>query len=279
MSLTRWFVGVLYVPVQTELNVIAKAGQLWNVPTAAQLPWFGTLLWSTQGLAAAVLVARFAYEAFLLSSLRAGGESGSFSGLLRRTGAAAVAIPLGPVLAAKAVELGNGLGQLIVSTPLAPPISTLVTTGGIPSQATTVAFWTVLMAIPTLILMILVFIQAAVRSIEFLIIVLAAPLMGLGFLSGGGTADIWWREVFVIACTEAVQLTGLYIGVAAMVTPTQFGSGAGFLTPFAALAALWVAFRAPHLLREFTYHSGLGGAAGSLAQTGATAALMRVLPF
>ena len=277
-NIVRWLVGILYAPVQNELQVIANAGRLWNIPTAAQLPWFGNLLWATRALAATVLVTRFAYEAFLLSSLRAGGETGSYSGLLRRTGAAAVAILAGPILATWAVTLGNALGQMIASNPLVPPLASLGIAHSL-GAAGAAAFFGVLLLIPDLILMILIFIQAAIRSIEFLIIVLAAPLMGLGFMSGGGTADIWWREVFVIACSQAIQLTGLYIGVASLVSPALFGPGVGSLTPFLAVAAMWVAFRAPHLLREFTYHSGVGGAAGNLAQSAGTMAVMRLLPF
>lgn|GEM_PF-4238172 len=57
------------------------------------------------------------------------------------------------------------------------------------------------------------FIQAVVRTIEMTLAAILAPVMALGFLSGGGTtAAVWFREVVVLSASQAVRLLLLYRG-------------------------------------------------------------------
>jgi hypothetical protein len=142
--------------------------------------------------------------------------------------------------------------------------------------------WLLFLFIPGVLLVILCFPQAMVRTIEITLMAIVGPLVALDFLSGNGTADVWWRELLVVAGGQSVQLLLLYMAGALLVAPVPTARPGFDLGPFRFLATLWVALRTPHILRQFAYHTGAGKTTATVgrmvAQEGVSRLLAR-LPF
>ena len=87
---------------------------------------------------------------------------------------------------------------------------------------------------------------------------------------------MWWRELLVIASAQGVQLTLLYLAASLLVAPAP-GLAAMGLAPWLFVGACWVAWRTPHILRQYAYHTGAGSAAGGVGNMAANAGVRMVL--
>ncbi len=257
-------------PLSGLLPVLAAAGALRDLTGE---PWARNLIAGAQALAGAVLAARTAWEALQLATLRAEGAPADPGALLKRFVAAAAAIVAGPALAVRAMDAGNLLSAAVARAGFGAGLPGLPgDLGALAAQVSADALWVPLLLLGGLVLLLLCFLQAMVRTVEMTLAAILAPVMALGFLSGGGTADVWLREVVVLSAAQAVQLLLLDLGAALLAAPSLPGSPAGPLGPFLFVACCWVAWRSPHLLRQFAYRSGAASAAG-----GAAAVAVRVL--
>lgn len=277
----RFFISILLAPLNQMLQFFATSGELHNLLNA---PWAQNLIAGTQGIAFAILATRTAWEAFQLATLRAEGAPTDPGGLLKRVVLTAAAIAGGPWVAKEALLLGNDLAQGIASAGFGVGLDQLSTSiGTMFSMATGALFWEVFIVAFGAVLIILCFIQSMVRTIEITLIAIVSPVMALGFMSGGGTADVWWRETLVVCTSQAVQILLLYVAAVQLVTPVSPGAPGFALGPFLFLGALWVAWRTPHILRQYAYHTGASAAAGNVAGTVAgqvgARMLMAKLPF
>lgn len=136
-------------------------------------------------------------------------------------------------------------------------------------------------------LLIVVCFQVAIRGAELVVYYLAAPLVALGQLSpSGGTWSAWWQNLVVLSLSQAVQMLcfmGLMGTTQLLTSPVDTRWIATMLhqmpisAPVAMVAAVamavvntilalllmvgWmvVAIRGPHLLKQWSYHSGVGG--------------------
>jgi hypothetical protein len=266
-------IHTLLAPLDGVLSAFAAAGALHNLTTA---PWAANLIAGSQAVAGAVLAVRTAWEALMLATARTEGAPTDPGALLKRVVVAAAAIAAGPWLATQAMVAGNLLADAVAHAGLGTGLGTLP--GNLWTLAATLQadrLWVPLLLLGGVVIVILCFIQSIVRTLEMTLAAILAPLMALGFLSGGGTADVWFREVVVLAASQAVQLLLLYVAAALLVAPA--GPGGLLLGPFYFLGACWVAWRSPQLLRQFAYHTGAGSAAGSVAGSATTAAVTRLL--
>ena len=257
---------ILLQPLDAVLAVFTAAGELHNLTGE---PWVRNMIAGSQALAGAVLAARTGWEAFQLATLRTEGTPTDPGALLKRVVVTALAIVAGPPLAVQALDAGNLLAQAVSGAGLGPGLPAL---GGnlqaLAAQVTATELWEPLLVLGGIVLVLLCFLQAMVRTIEMTLAAILAPVMALGFLSGGGTADIWLREVIVLATSQAVELLLLDLAAALLVAPSVPGGPSGLLDPFLFLAACWVAWRTPRLLRQYGYQTA-GQAAGGAAMTAA----------
>jgi hypothetical protein len=121
--------------------------------------------------------------------------------------------------------------------------------------------------------LIIVTIQMAIRGAELIFFVVAAPVVALGQMNAdGGIWGSWWRSLVVMALSQAVQWLGIKAVVGAMQIVTQptsnpmlntalAATSPGALSCLALLLALGAAIatiRGPHLLREWSYRTGVG---------------------
>lgn len=279
-AVLTWLVSAMLAPLDWLLSVFSSAGALRDL---TYLPWAQNLIAGAQGIAMALLALRVAWEALLMASLRAEGSPTDPGALLKRSVMTAAAIFGGPWLARQMIFVGNTLAAAVAHAGLGVgleqlDLSSLFAYASNPSNF----IWLLLLAVPGVLLLILVFFQGLIRTIEITLAAIIAPLAALGYLSGGGMADVWWREVMVISTSQAVQMLMLYMGAALLVAPTPWNSVQANLGPFLFVAALWVAFRTPQILRNYAYNTGvssIAGGASHIAGYVALSRLMRKLPF
>lgn len=155
-------------------------------------------------------------------------------------------------------------------------------------QAVIGAIFGVILAIcGGVILLVVAAIQMAIRAAELVVYVVAAPLVALGQMNpDGGTWSGWWSNLVILSLSQAVTILcfkgfvgtmewitsptmpkGLQIVLAAMSAGGGLGPAAGIWIGYKVLLAAvlmigWmvVAIRGPHLLKQWAYHSGVGGA-------------------
>lgn len=278
-AILSFLIRVVLAPLNAMLVAFATAGELHDL---FGYPGVSNLIAGAQGIAAAILAVRVAWDAFQLATLRAEGAPTDPGGLAKRTVMTAAAIAGGPWVAEQALYVGNDLAQVVAHAGLGGGLTQL--SGHLGALLQTLQASTMYMPILLLVgvvIVILCFLQAVVRTIEITLAAIVSPLMALGFMSGGGTADVWWRELLVIASAQGVQLTLLYLAASLLVAPAPGLASMG-LAPWLFLGACWVAWRTPHILRQYAYHTGAGsaaGAAGNMAANAGARVLLSKLPF
>lgn len=274
-SVLTWLVSAMLAPLNWLLSLFSSAGALRDL---TYQPWIQNLIAGTQGIAMALLALRLAWEALQLATLRAEGAPTDPGTLLKRTVMAAAAIFGGPWIARQMIYVGNTLAAAVANAGLGVgldqmDLSSLLLYAGDSGNY----IWMLLLTVPAALLLILVFFQGLVRTVEITLAAIISPLAALGYLSGGGMADVWWREVMIISTSQAVQMLLLYMGTALLLTPAEWYSTHVELGPFLFVATMWVAFRTPQILRNYAYNSGVSSIAGGVGHTASYVALSRLM--
>ncbi|MCL6559157.1 MAG: hypothetical protein K6U74_10245 [Firmicutes bacterium] len=265
------------------LNLIQKFLTLFASISAPMdityLPFISQLISYCQTIAVSILVLRLTWEAFQIMSLRAEGAPTDPGGLLKRTVYSVVAIFAGPYIVSKVIVFANYLALAVVNSGFGfnPSSMDFATTledalavggflaGGAAAIAAASLFGGIVIAV-ILGLIFLVCLQALARTVEMTLIAIVSPFMSLGIMGGGGTFDVWWREIFVVSMAHPVQMLLLYLSVAFLVAPGMTSTDLAWIRPFYFLACLWVTFKTPQIVRNYAYSTGLRSAIGSAGQ-------------
>lgn len=257
-KILKWLTGLILGPMNWLYTQYVQSGGLIDFMGT---PWASGIVAGAQGIAGGLLALRVTWEAYEIAALRAEGAPTDPGGLLKRSMAAAAGIFAGPWLTTQFIQAGNDLALWIGSAGLLP--SGGADYGAILEAALTGmgAFWIFVGTLVALLMLILVGVQAAARSVEMLIAGVVSPFMALGYVSGGGTADAWLREVIILAVSQAVQVLTVHLAFTALALPANLGLGAASVLFF--LAAMWVAYRTPHVLRHYAYSTGTRGVAAA----------------
>lgn len=244
------------------------------------LPFISQLISYCQTIAVSILVLRLTWEAFQIMSLRAEGAPTDPGGLLKRAVYSVVAIFAGPYIVSRVIVFANYLALAVVNSGFgfnpssmdfattleeALAVGGFLTAGGAAAIAAAGLFGGIVIAV-ILGLMFLVCLQALARTVEMTLIAIVAPFMSLGIMGGGGTFDVWWREIFVVSMAHPVQMLLLYLSVAFLVAPGMTSTDLAWIRPFYFLACLWVTFKTPQIVRNYAYSTGIRSAIGSAGQ-------------
>jgi len=308
-----WFLGGLLNSVAyVSWKLMALAAY------EAQQPWVQSLRAVMLALTWSLLGLRVAYEALTRYILWAEGTADPdgtvFAKNLLRTVIWAAA---GGGLATSVFVFGLKLGVAVVAAPLDQGVTIYhhlaADVATLPGTLLSVAFALTVLVLVGVVLLLVNIVQMAARGAELVVYAVAAPLAALGHLSGpeGGAWAGWWRGLVALSLAQGVQLLAFKGAVAstqaitsltnavALPVSTWFGRvglpvggavvGAAASIPAAVggqlLAAVWllgwlvVAVRGAHLVREWAYHSGAGGAivgfSGNLASLAGRNAVSR----
>ncbi len=152
----------------------------------------------------------------------------------------------------------------------------------LPGSLIGLAIGLVLAILVGVLLLCVVCFQMAIRAAELVVYVIAAPLVGLGQMqSGGGVWNGWWTNLVILSLSQAVQMlcfVGLVESTQVLTTTTPWmhamikagptvglpaAAGMAVISMvfaiFLIIGWLIVAIRGPHLLKQWSYHSGVGG--------------------
>lgn len=269
--LTGILSGLFQDGVSNIESIFGMAASASGIPDLTRLPWVIELIRATQGIAGAILALRVTHDAILLASVRAEGAPADPGLLIKRAVWAAAGIAAAPFLASQFFRLNNLLVNLIGNLDFGGGHNLSAGLGHIAIMAATSLFWSIVLAVPSLVLIILLLIMIFVRAGEMVIAAVVGPLMAIGFMSDGGTAEVWFKEFIVLSTSQAVQLLMMYAALAFLAVPDSFGSA--IAGPFLFLGMLWVAYKSPHILRTYAYATGGGKVAGSAITSMATKAL------
>ncbi len=105
----------------------------------------------------------------------------------------------------------------------------------------------------------IIIIQTIIRAVELAFACVSAPLMAIGLTHyEEGIWASWWRNLVVLAMSQAVQmffLTGFFSAVMGLVAMDVEITFVNLMLP---CAWLYVAYRSPAMLKEMSYHTGTG---------------------
>jgi hypothetical protein len=116
-----------------------------------------------------------------------------------------------------------------------------------------------------LVVLLVIGFQMAVRTADLVFYAVGAPFAALGQLNpDGGVWNSWWRGLVVLSLSQAVQMLGLalFAGAYHIMNYTDNTIGGFAATCFLMIGIAITTIRGPHMLREWAYHSGVGGMGG-----------------
>lgn len=279
--------------------------------TQVNLPWVQNMKTDVEAVAWALLGVYFAYKAFHAYIMWNEGTADPDSSVLMKSLLRTmIYVGLSGFLATAVFQWGLSLAAYLTSTPMLHAAQSFHGfIGNIVALPGTLIGFQLAMGIAVgvgVVLLIVVSVQMAIRAAELVVYVVAAPLAALGQMNpDGGTWSGWWSSLVILSLSQAVQMlcfVGLVESTQVLTTPADTEWIANMIAnmPMTAPVAMsadvamtalnlifavllmigWlvVAIRGPHLLKQWAYHSGVGGgmmyvgtsvgqnAAGSLAK-------------
>jgi len=276
--------GALYAAVTTFLNdVISDAAAQWLPQVLSFLAtqgetqilfgqaWVRSIISFAKALAAEILVVRLVYEMVMHYLLLKAGEEVDPVAVVRRFIVGLIFIATTPWFAEQVLRFGNLLAKQVVSIGWNGDVQTALSNYFRARPDTNILFL-VLLALIALILLVLVMFQMLVRTVEGLFLGITGPFLSVGIISANlGTFAVWWRELITIGLQHAAQMLMLVTSCALLTT------GTGTMTTCLFVASLYVAWKTPAILKEYSYHSGVATGISSVASTAVSALVFRAV--
>lgn len=129
-----------------------------------------------------------------------------------------------------------------------------------------------LLAIGALVLLIVVAIQSFIRAGELAFLAFSGAFMALG-LTNGTLFNTWWRSLLSVSVANAVQIFLIKVSFHSLASMST-GDPLGKLGVFFGL--LWVTYKSPSAIKEFSYSTGVGRVMSGTAQQAGSTAMMRL---
>ncbi len=274
-----WFVGWVADGISRLALIQANLSWVQNAKTDME-----AVAWTILGF----YVVYIAFTRYIMWNEGTADPDGS--GLVKSILRAAIYVALSGFVATAMFQWGIALsGQITGGTMLSAQQAMHGLLGNIvalPGSLVGLALGLVLAVGVGVILLVVVCFQMPIRAAELVVYVIAAPLVGLGQMqSGGGVWNGWWTNLVILSLSQAVQMlcfVGLVESTQVLTTDPGWmhaliSAGPIIAAPVAIPAAtlmtalnvvfmifliigwLIVAIRGPHLLKQWSYHSGVGG--------------------
>jgi len=249
-------------------NEMALALKILNTPYVTNAIY---LIKVVAGTLLGVKVAAEALKTYILYS--SGDSSAQPLELLKRTAFAALMISAGPWAVTTVYEWGTELAKAVASLPSTQVANPTEGISTILQQLSSFSSAVIFIALTAVVIWILILIQTGIRAVEVAFLAVSAPIMAVGLTRADeGVWSVWWRELIVLSLSQAVQ-TFMIRGFLSTGVNMQFTQPV--LNLLMLIGWLWVAFKTPAVLRQFAYHTGVGGAVGQTAQSAGSMYIMR----
>lgn len=224
-----------------------------------------------QGIALVILGTKIAYEAVSTYILYSNGDSNADpQGLLLRGFYSAAIICTIPWLMKAIFQLGGSFAQDIMNiNGLEYLDSTSINLDPMQGIVTLVLF------IVAFIFIVIILIQTFVRVANFAMLSVIGSFMALNITSTNAALfRMWWKEVVIVSLSQALQI---FMIKASMYTVSYLGSENSLEVLPAFIGFLWVTYKTPAFLNQFKYSTGMGSAAGGVAQHVITSKIAKVV--
>lgn len=267
-SVQSFFVDLLEDAVQVVavvlVEIMGTAQQVLDYPIVVQ----GILY--AQGLAFAVMAAKVAGEALRTYILHSSGDAeANPGGLLIDTAKAAAVIGSVPWLVRWLYLLGT---QVAVEISGLGGVSEPVLTQFVRSVEV-LPLVLILVGLIALVLIVLIYIQTFIRAAHLGMLAVIGPLLAIQLVGGDHSLfNLWLKELIVVSFSQALQIFMLMAALYAL-GGMMTGNPITSLLMFAGW--LWSTMKAPSILKQMLYSSGLGRVAGGAAQTAGTMIIVR----
>ncbi|MBO8129279.1 MAG: hypothetical protein H0Z39_08800 [Peptococcaceae bacterium] len=267
-AVSGFITGIFENAVNTFVGFMGKEMQI--ALTVLDSPLVKNAVALAQVIGGSLLAVKLGVEALRAYVLWQGGDPGADAGgILRRAAIGAAAIGCIPWLTKQVYVFGNSLALQISQIPSQGSADSFFEAL---ADAVHLPFTLVITFIIALVLWLIILVQTAIRGVELGALAVCGPIMAVGLTAvNEGLFALWWRELLVLSMTQALQTLLLKGFLAQTINPQ------GLVGPLLMIAWLWVAVKTPNFLRQFAYHTGIGGAIGGVAQTGGTWLIVRKL--
>lgn len=263
-----YFVQHAILDPMLSLLAQALAGISTESLKAAQLPWVGQVTAISTTVAAGLFAVAVGWRALTDYVLWNEGSSSDVTGWWSK-GTLRVLVygVLGVWLTYTAFQFGIWLAGAFLAAPLVGNVhvthNLATDVASFPNVAVGTILFLLIGLLATAITLVVVTIQMAVRAAELVFYVVASPIVALGqFNRDGGIWNSWWRSLVILSLSQAIQWLGLkgmlattqimMGGTASMATAPQIFEVIVFMLGWA-----WATVRGPHLLKEWSYRSGI----------------------
>lgn len=225
-----------------------------------------------QGLALSYVVIKVVSEAVSTYILYTNGDSDSDpGGLLIRTIQSITIIAVLPWLVRWVYSFGLTLAQDVAN--LTGAQSTDLSLLSVGQAVTSLPVVFILIIIVAIVFIVLIFIQTLVRGAEFGLLSVIGAIMAVDLVTPGRSMyKLWLKELIAIGATQALQI---FLLKASFYTLTDMRVEVPIYSLLKFLAWIWVTYKVPSYLKQFTYSSGMGGTAGGLTQSATSTMLAR----
>ena len=232
----------------------------------------------SQAIAGTLLAVKVAFEAWTTYILRQNGDPDADpGGLLFRSVSAAAFISAVPWLVRWIYQFGTNVASDVAKLPGVDYES-----AGGPMQElldmliaqSTYPIFTAIGILFSLILFVIILIQAFIRAAEIAVAAVVGSFMALGLTNPSSSAfSSWMKELISLSMAQAVQM---FMVKVSFFTLTYFSfAGIPLLNLLLFCGFLWVTYRSPAILKQYVYSTGVGRAIGSTASNVGSMALMR----
>ena len=197
---------------------------------------------------------------------------------IRRTIYAGAMIAGGPWIAREVFTWGAQLSIMIAQTPIAAHINPFENIINALLVRSVVNFAVVLVVLFALIFYYIILAQTVIRAVELAFISVSAPVMAVGLTDQNeGVWAVWWREMIVLAMSQAVQMFFLTGFFSSLVTIAHLEAELHLSSLILPIAWLYVAFKSPAMLKQYAHHTGVGQMASGAFRSYITPMIRRVV--
>lgn len=266
------------------LTILSWFGKLGEV--VLDMPVVETGIIYTQVVALSVLGLKISYEAYMIYILRMQGEPSSdpmglLIGAVRAISVVAVMPWLirylygwGLTMTSEVANLPN-LGYSEPNNSTFSMLFNLISTAGAALMLISVA------VLFSVIMLIIIVVQNFIRAVEIVVAAWTGSFMAMGLTNRESQLwTNWWQDTLILCLSSVIQMALMRFSFFAL-TPIKADVGGQMLelpavvNLFLFIAALWVTYKSPHMLKEKLHATGIGRAGGTAIQSVSQSVLMK----
>ncbi|RCW41644.1 conjugal transfer protein TrbL family protein [Paenibacillus prosopidis] len=272
--------------IKLVLTFFVYIGKLGTV--VLDMPVVNTGILYTQEVAGMWLAVKIAYEAYMIYILRQMGEPTSdptnlLIGAVRSASVIAVMPWLMKYMYGFGIEMGFEVAALPGTGYGDLDSSNFTLLYNLMAQAGSALIFIAVAILFAVIMLVVIIIQSFIRASELAVAAWMGSFSALGLTNKDSQGwQSWWKDTLVIIFAAALQMAMLKFSFYTL-TPIKVDVAGkwvtvpGIVNLCLFIAALWVTYKAPTILKEKLHSTGIGRVGGAAVQSVGQSAMMRII--